>query len=279
MLLSDFVLESRINAQWAYSGIDTESKCKDKNHFKNYPHKVEYTYNSRGFRDAEWPESIDELKNAIWCIGDSFTVGIGSPIEHTWPYLLQQKTGRRCINVSMDGASNEWIVRKTQRLIKEINPDKIVIMWSYVHRRENKDESLSDEDRRIHEVDSTEIEDLIKLKSCIRSTLRPGITHTLIPGAYASQDHIDTTYNNVSGSSWPQKILNRTIFESLPAGIVTELKLKYKIYDEISKSIEMVELIEECKNIFGLIEVPQLDYARDHHHFDKLTSLWLVEKI
>ena len=279
MVLSDFILHSRANACWDYSGMDSIERCLDKKHFKNYPYKIKYVYNSRGFRDAEWPNSIDELRNAIWCIGDSFTVGLGAPLEHTWPYLLQQQTGRRCINVSLDGASNQWIARITQKLIEEINPDEIVIMWSYVHRRENKDASLSDEDRRIHEVDSTEIEDLINLKSCIMSASRPGITHTLIPGAYASHDYIDTIYNKVSSPSWPQKIRDRKIFENLPSYIVNELKYKFEIYDQIYKSIVQTEIVEECKKIYNLVEVLQLDYARDHHHFDKLTSQWLIEQI
>ena len=137
MILSDFILHSRVNAVWQFSGMDSIEECRDKKHFKNYPYKVEYVYNSRGFRDTEWPESLEELKNAIWCIGDSFTVGLGSPLEHTWPYLLQQQTGRRCINVSMDGTSNEWIARKGISLVNTISPDIVIAHWSYTNRRES----------------------------------------------------------------------------------------------------------------------------------------------
>ena len=91
MILPDFILHSRVDARWDYSGSDSPGPWNvNKKYFKNYPYPIEYVYNSRGFRDAEWPESVDELRNAIWCIGDSFTVGLGSPLAHTWPYLLQQ---------------------------------------------------------------------------------------------------------------------------------------------------------------------------------------------
>lgn len=141
MILPDFILPSRVNQHWQYLGIDSIEECLDKKWFKKYPYNVEYHYNSRGFRDSKWPESIEELKQAIWCIGDSFTVGLGAPVEHTWPCLLQQHTGMRTINLSMDGASNNWISRKTIGILKEISPKNIIIHWSYISRREETIES------------------------------------------------------------------------------------------------------------------------------------------
>jgi hypothetical protein len=140
--LPDFVLPTRAGAQWDHSGIDTKELCLNPQHFKQYPYSVQYTFNSRGFRDAEWPETMSELQAAIWCVGDSFTVGLGSAKEHVWPTRLQQHTGRRCINVSLDGASNDWIARKTCAILDTIVPDHIVIHWSYWHRREAPVEEL-----------------------------------------------------------------------------------------------------------------------------------------
>ena len=57
MILPDFILPSRQNQVWDESGLDSYAACLDKKHFKSYPHKVEYRYNSRGFRDTEWPET------------------------------------------------------------------------------------------------------------------------------------------------------------------------------------------------------------------------------
>jgi len=283
MVLADFILHSRVNARWDYSGMDSIEGCVDKKHFKNYPYPIEYVYNSRGFRDAEWPESVDELRNAIWCIGDSFTVGLGSPLAHTWPYLLQQQSGRRCINVSMDGASNEWIVRKTQRLIEEINPTAIVIMWSYTNRREKNDNSLSDEDRRIHIGTTNDLKNIINFKSCIDSVSHSNIIHTAIPNAYDSQNLlincINTIYNDVADISWPQEIANRTKLESLPLHILNELKFKFKVYNEISERIDIIEILDYCDRVYKIKQVTQLDRARDYLHFDKLTSQWLVEQI
>ena len=102
MILPDFILPSRQNQVWDKSGIDSYEECKDKKHFKSYPYAVDYDYNSRGFRDSEWPEDIDQLTHAIWCVGDSFTEGLGSPAEHAWPFLLQNQTNLKPTS-NMDG--------------------------------------------------------------------------------------------------------------------------------------------------------------------------------
>lgn len=129
-------IKNRIDEECEFSGIDCEEHCFSPAHFKNYPHKISYKFNSRGFRDSEWPQD-HLLSSAVWCLGDSFTVGIGVPYEHTWPYLLQQKLNQRTINVSMDGASNNWIARHAEKIIEIIAPKVLVVQWSFLTRRES----------------------------------------------------------------------------------------------------------------------------------------------
>lgn len=132
-MLPDFVLPSRAGQQLEQTGIDSVEFCQDPEWFQQYPHAVSYVYNSRGFRDQEWPQ---DLSQAVWCFGDSFTVGVGSAHSKTWPQILQTRLARRCINVSMDGASNQWIRRKVQSLAGTLRPRQVIIQWSYIHRRE-----------------------------------------------------------------------------------------------------------------------------------------------
>ena len=136
MLMPDLVLPSRVNQHWHMSGMDNPRYCNSKTHWYQYPYEVEYCYNSRGFRDQDWPI---EFHNTIWCLGDSFTVGIGSPVQHTWWYQLGMLTQQRVINISMDGASNQWISRKACDILNSGLCDTMVIQWSYTHRRERTD--------------------------------------------------------------------------------------------------------------------------------------------
>lgn len=133
MILHEIIAMSRQNQIWTESGVDSFDKCPDKQHFKNYPYQITYNYNSRGFRDAEWP---NDLSQVLWCVGDSFTVGLGAPAHHTWPSVLQRRTGRRCINISLDGASNNWISRTALAILSEFSTADIVVHWSFLHRRE-----------------------------------------------------------------------------------------------------------------------------------------------
>jgi hypothetical protein len=106
----------------------------------------------------------------------------------------------------------------------------MIIMWSYLHRREELDPKLSDEERRISSLDgATEQDDQINFQTCISSIPHSStnILHFIIPYAYAAVHGIK------AAKDW------------LP--------------DYIK-------------------EVPQLDFARDGHHFDILTSQWVAQQ-
>jgi hypothetical protein len=277
MILPDLVLPSRVNQCWEYSGLDSFEHCLDKNHFKQYPWPVIYNYNSRGFRDQEWPVTIEELKNAIWCVGDSFTVGLGCPVEHTWPWLLQKQTGRRVINISMDGASNDWIARRTSLIQKEINPRNIVVMWSYVHRREHKNSDLNDEQRRIATLASTDADDIANLDDCINMIKNNGILQLAIPN-YSAILNSQNIWSTVRGPDWP--LLAPTTTDELmllPDFVQTELKEQFKLWTTIQQSVELPDKLRNVSN--AVININRLDLARDGHHFDLITAQWVVDRI
>jgi len=157
-ILSDFIIPQLSGLTLDTTGLDTFKYALDKNHFNNYPYSISYKYNVRGYRDDEWPEN---LSDCIWCVGDSFTSGLGQSYEHIWPQVLAKKLNIRTINISMDGASNDWISRKIVRIADVIKPKLIIAQWSYINRRESNitADKLNDYDRRIwyvKEMQSTE---------------------------------------------------------------------------------------------------------------------------
>jgi hypothetical protein len=278
LILPDFVLPSRVNQCWQYSGIDSIEHCFDKNHFRQYPHSITYNYNSRGFRDQEWPDSIAELKNSIWCVGDSFTVGLGSPLEHTWPWILQQATQRRIINVSMDGASNMWIARHVNLIKKQIDPKNIIVMWSYVSRREHENQNLTSEQRRIQSDKTDNLEDLFNFKSC-QAMIQPGNAIQLaIPGYRPYLVNYRLTWRNIRGVDWPANVpLTPSELLALPKFVQTELKDHFNIWTDLQQSLEQQLLLSNLEKY--LVRVNKLDLARDGHHFDIITSQWVVDQI
>ena len=294
MILPDIILHSRVNKRWSESGIDSLAKCSDKQHFRNFTqhHDVNYVYNSRGFRDDEWPTTIKELKKCIWCFGDSFTVGLGSALSNTWVNILQQQSGIRCINISMDGASNKWISRKIQDVIRTIAPTNIVVQWSYFHRDEMSNANLSDEDRKMHcsANEETVIEEFLRFKSHVAS-LPPCVVHTFIPRAsvvdafyYIDITTMERSWDNIRDESWgnmprtvPQLFMLspaiRTELANLADDGINEYKrLKHYVYFP-----SILQRIIKCDAPIKIIQ--QIDIARDSHHYDVLTANKYVEYI
>lgn len=264
----DLIIPSKANLKLKYSGIDSIEKCQDPEYFLSYPNDVDYTYNSRGFRDAEWPE---DLNRAIWCIGDSFTLGLGAPATHTWPSRLAALTQKPTINISLDGASNEWIARTANKIINNINPDRIVIMWSFTHRRESNNLTLSDEQRLLHYVKSTVEQDWQNFLNC-RKDLN-NVIEFVIPNFHLIAP--EKTWQKVCARSWP--VCPKTIEEltALPEEILHELKTLHRCYDELYHAIDCQEQL----NRYNVTLVEQLDFSRDGFHFDIVTADWVAAQV
>jgi hypothetical protein len=173
-----------------YYSADSPELCSNIQHFRAYPHHIDYKFNSRGFRDQEWPQDLAQLQTSIWCIGDSATVGVANPLEHTWVHLLGQRTGRRTINVSMTGASNTWIARKACEILQEIKPQHVVIQWSYFSRRESINTTRTELDRQLQHDSVLELSrDVDHFKQCLNQVeLVKGhtvVVHSVVPDAFA----------------------------------------------------------------------------------------------
>ncbi len=120
------------NQSFSYSGLDSPETCVNKKHFLDYKKNVDYKFNSWGCRDNEPPTNLQQL---IWCVGDSFTVGLGQPFEEIWPQLLEKEIKIRCMNISQDGCPNDVIATRAIEILQNHNPKKIIILWSFFHRR------------------------------------------------------------------------------------------------------------------------------------------------
>lgn len=280
MILPDFILPEQANQRWYYSGIDSLENCLDKQHFKSYPYDIGYVYNSRGFRDTEWPDNLTDLQDAIWCLGDSFTVGIGCPVEHTWPYIIQQQTTHRTINISMDGASNKWISRKAVDLLQHLQPKIIVLHWSYTHRRE------------------LEVQEIINTRW---KNYYNDVRDSSWPDCPPTPDQIDCLPKFIQdeilklhGSGWASSIsdkdrrLNRKnttaqedvddICQCIHAvdSVATGTKIIHSVIPKFHSTL--LDTAQWSCNQF-IPEFNIIDFARDHYHYDVKTATKFVESL
>jgi hypothetical protein len=294
MILPEVELTYRANEVSSVSGIDALPFCFDKKHFTSFPYQVEYRFNSRGFRDTEWPDTMEELNNCFWCFGDSFTSGVGSPQSHTWVSALQQKTGNRCINVSMDGASNDWIARKVLEVLSVLSPKAVFIQWSYLQRGESSQIHLSDEKRRVlstyMSLDKQYDNFITNFNNVNTAAASSSVMtlHSIIPQQpfYTSDAEAQTLWNMVKGDSWPVEFpKTRSELLDLQKSIMSELKNSYlHTYDSLCNVCFMKEhpsgfnLVESLASGANFIKFKQIDIARDGHHYGIKTADTVAEK-
>lgn len=303
MILPSFVLNSKIQKKSNIANeLDQKENCIDPDHYDRYPWPVTYQYNSRGYRDQEWPS---DLQNAIWCFGDSFTVGLGSPQTHTWCHCLQQRSGQRVINISMDGASNNWIARKIQELLTEIVPRTIVIQWSYAHRRESDVDYV----RKLMFFDLCQSWD--KFYADIRDPSWPDVS---LLDFYKLPQWIQDEIHNFDSSGNDQKLTQwLEIIHSQQYYIDDETRRMHYdrnalIQDDINNTIWCIDQVESAADKHGITVIhsfipdfiddkywksishcvpldrcvglfKKLDLARDSLHYDIVTATYVAEQI
>jgi len=293
MILPDFVLLSRAGLDEKFTGLDSEEFCVNPTQFAQYPHPVIYNYNSRGFRDLEWP---DNLTDAVWCFGDSFTVGLGSPHSHTWPAVLQRKMHTRCINISLDGGSNQWIARKIVSLSRALMPRCVVVHWSYIHRRESSQSALT------KTLDSHWREFYNKIKDptwpdCFSVNdfdQLPGfITQEIVEIHAGRAEHALLTHRPAAGILDDED--RRLYFDpnsNEPADIEDTVNCIARVHELGLKVIHSfipgfatepaAAKIIDCLDQWQCCYVPpfaRLDVARDGHHYDSATAEFFTDKI
>ena len=287
MNLDRFYLPQYANISTSECGIDSLEECKDKKLFINFPYKVDYNYNSKGYRDTEWPA---DPCNSIICIGDSFTVGLGSPYAHAWPTVLENEIKIPTINISMNGASNEWIAEQAINVMNIINPEVIVIMWSYTHRRqlpytqglEKYWHGLYDTVKDCSWPQCSSIFDFNNLPTNIKKEIIKDFNFEL--QVYDEDYNILDYYSSVS-QFYEHRIMHTS--NNLGHEDVENFITCLKLVSNISYNTKIINLAipEFCplseKNLYknslhrwniDVHEIKRLDLARDGHHFDIKTS-------
>ena len=136
-----------INYQGQYCGTDSpgKSSCSLRD-FKEYPiQDFDYKFNSWGFRAEDFEQYLGDKVNI--CLGDSITVNIGGPVEHSWCSQLAEHFDIPTLNLGMSAAGNDAIKLVYSRACDIFDVQNTFVMYSYLHRRLINGEFICD----IHE--------------------------------------------------------------------------------------------------------------------------------
>jgi hypothetical protein len=92
-----------------------------------------------------------------------------------------------------------------------------------------------------------------------------------------SIDHIHKSWNNIKDPSWPREPpIDRHDFDLLPDHIKNDV---YIHAPDLLKHFEENNPYLSFRKKNQLLELDNLDWARDHHHFDSITSEFFVGQI
>jgi len=121
--------------QGQYCGTDTPgSSVSSIKEFHEYPiQDFDYQFNSWGFRGEDFEQYLGDKVNI--CLGDSITVNIGGPVEHSWCSQLAEHFDIPTLNLGMNAAGNDAIKLVCDRACELFNVQNIFVMYSYLPRR------------------------------------------------------------------------------------------------------------------------------------------------
>ncbi len=95
---------------------------------------ITYKWNTHGFRSDEF---VDDGQDSIIAIGDSCAIGIGCPVEHTWPSILREKfPNTKLYNLGLAAASSDYVVRAIAKTIDVLCPRAVFVQWPTLSSRE-----------------------------------------------------------------------------------------------------------------------------------------------
>jgi hypothetical protein len=136
MLINDLNYFKRsANYSNTTSGMDHPDECVwTSKKWYAYPiQDFDYKFNSWGFRGPECTQYIGKPVNI--CLGDSFTVNVGGPIEYSWCSQLAEHFDIPTLNLGMDGAGNDAIRLVYDRACDLFDVQNTFVMYSFLHRR------------------------------------------------------------------------------------------------------------------------------------------------
>jgi lysophospholipase L1-like esterase len=272
MTLDDVVIPSLATQTFQTYRPDTFWSCYNRWHYLRYPHRITYQFNSRGFRDQEWPQ---DLKNAIWCLGDSVTVGLGAPFEHTWPQQLQHITQQRTINLGIRGTNNATMAHLAHTVLQEVAPKNMVIVWSIFERRPLDSAHLLD-DSYSQQLIAPEIEHIRHFEQCLSLTRSntTNVVHAFVPHYFSLPPNaIHRIWEDLRGPSWPDAPRNSS---DIPQFVMQELE-ELNAREAVETALYFDQVLRSIANNLG--EIIPRDLARDGTHFDIITAQDLAHQI
>lgn len=138
MMLKIPIEKEYVNKQVPWYRKDSEDTYN--NHLKNNtvppfgPRDIRYKFNSNGYRCPEFNTPKTMARSCFY--GCSIMEGYGLPEDLSLPMQFAKSTNTEAFNLAKASASNDYISRLVLQTVPLLNPDIVVVLWTYPARRE-----------------------------------------------------------------------------------------------------------------------------------------------
>lgn len=95
---------------------------------------ITYEFNPQGFRTHNFYNFTNQKVNIA--LGCSHTMGIGLPIEMTWPFQIELFTGIPTLNLGLGQGSTDTVSRILTNICELFNISSVFILWPSYNRFE-----------------------------------------------------------------------------------------------------------------------------------------------
>lgn len=275
MILPTLIVPNRINNKLKYLSPDTPEDSTNKHQFDSWPSEISYEFNSRGFRDREWPKDLDKC---VWFLGDSVVLGIGQSLPDTLCSRFENITGLTAVNLGVRGISNHTTAYMAQQVLNEVQPTNLVIFWSYFRRRPKKDtydfliEGCKDPTK------SDDVKDMLYFRNLVRhlpTNFKTNIIHVFCPGySIFGQSSAQNIWCDIKDPLWPPEFIG---LDHLPSNIVEEISCVHGLYTFFKNVTEWNNFKNSFEHAVDNIVIQ--DLARDNYHWGSETNKSVVLEI
>jgi hypothetical protein len=138
---SDHIPRSPLHPQTPFlrwMSNDSEESFRKRGEKRFSVESVGYSFNSLGYRSPEFDR--EPGRAGVLCVGDSNTLGIGTPWEALWTSLvvdfLEEFWGQAVLqsNLAWQGTGSDYVAMMIHQSIDVIKPDAVFVLWSFVGR-------------------------------------------------------------------------------------------------------------------------------------------------
>lgn len=211
-----------------------------------------YKFNSWAFRGQDYEQYKNQPVNI--CLGDSFTLNIGGPEEHSWPAQLADHFKIPTLNFGVDGSGNDTIRIIYEYLIKQFDVQNTFVMYSFFHRRYNKNKKKLLQVGCLDDLENFSYFEENKIKNCYYTFIPPWCwsdeetqyitdfygNHLLsfkdFDSKFLNKNRVFFTsidqYNKLKGQQWPtyKEFINDSIIDNNIYQEIFYSKTKYDLF-------------------------------------------------